>query len=135
MSFIQYVPNNDQWSRYFVAQASNNITDNKKKGKELNSIIGGSISSKNDKILSVVGRVKANNFENEKNQEIKVNMTSPAEATADQAASELENISEQHPDSQAIARSGTKRKPSLNSKKKQVNHRAKVRRYYDIFSK
>jgi hypothetical protein len=131
MSFIPYVPDIEQWSRYFVNQAEKNLK-NKKKIKEVNSSIDGSISSGSDIIMSVVGGKKI-----KKNSplEVTVNMTSPAEVTADQAASELENINTSNEISQSRQGAAVKRKGSKSETKRKNKTHTKVRRYNDIFSK
>jgi hypothetical protein len=138
MSFTPFIPDIDQWSRYFMKQAENNGQRKTSKTKDINSSIGGSISSGGThSFLSVLGPAKKKDNSMNKN-EVKVNMTSPAEATADQAASEIEGIKDVTSSDHVISFAGGKTKGGKRKGAKQTQSKKKklrVKQYKDIFSK
>jgi hypothetical protein len=132
MSFTQFVPDIEQWTRYFVKQAENNGQRKTTKTREINSSIGGSISSGTQSFLSVLGPSKKKDISTNK-KEVKVNMTSPAEATADQATNEIEGIKDAISTDHLISITGGKRKGEKQKQSK--NKKLRVKQYKDIFSK
>jgi hypothetical protein len=124
MSYISYTPDVNLWTKYFVNQASRKNGEEK---KVVNAGIGGGVAmNDDDSSLTLVGEVKTKKNKREI-EDVKINVTSPSEATVEQAKSEMKHTSEGPPQipviySQAVKRAGprkrkSKKLPSTNSKK------------------
>jgi len=139
MPFTRFQPENIPWKKYFVEQAE--TLQGKKSGKKLtrytHASVGGGLASGGAKtVLTKVSMVKTSRKDQDP---VTVNMTSPAEATVEQAKSEIEHMIKSGDKTEAaISKQTAKRAASLKdsnsapAKKKQKKR--KTITYHDIFS-
>lgn len=132
MPFTTYVPDTKQWSDYFLNQVQSRGKNKKKSDKSYP--IGGGISINDEAIaLTTVGRLKVpKKLATSSEKIVKIEMTSPAETTLEQAESELKNIKGGRRQKPGISRKATKRKASSGGG---ASKGKKVKKYNDVFSK
>jgi len=118
--YLPHVHTASQWTQYFLKQIASDNGDEKKKKIHSDSSqpIGGGVGYSDQNIsLSRVGKFKKLGHSKDKKETIKIEMTSPAEASVEQAKDKLKNINEGLSESHTSTRPAVKRKAS-NSKKK-----------------
>lgn len=134
MSFTPFIPNTSQWTDFFLKQVQN-----KRNGLEpvkADGPIGGGITLQDDSVkLTTVGRVKTVKVKGQP-ESVKVQITSPADSTVEQAESELKNIKDEDGIAPIIRQASVKRKASLKKRKKNTTAKGvKAKRFKDVFSK
>jgi hypothetical protein len=131
MAYIPFSPDVDLWTKYFVNQATRK---NEKTKKVVNaSIGGGSGMNDDDSSLSLVGELKSKEHKSPMD-DVKVNMTSPSEATVEQAKSEMKHTSHGPPQIPVIYKQAVKRPASSKRRSKKFNStNSKKRRTSDVF--
>jgi len=118
--YSPHVHTASQWTQYFLKQIASDNEEGKKTKIQSDSSqpIGGGVGYSDQNIsLSRVGKLKKSGHSKDKKETIKIEMTSPAEASVEQAKDQLKNINESLSESHTITRRGVKRKAS-NGKKK-----------------
>lgn len=146
MSCSQISPDPSVWTKYFFDQLAANGKGSGVKSKVSDSAnpIGGGVSAGNTAVrLSTVGKVKDLSVKGHPDN-VKVQITSPAEATVEQAESELKNIKaeKQHNNSserhttEVKARAKKRRvKPVKKSEAGKAKKKKSTTPHKDIFSK
>lgn len=139
MPFTKFEPDNIPWKRYFVEQAE--AQQGKKSAKRstlyTHAGVGGGLATGGAKlVLAKVGVVKTKHKDQDT---VTVNMTSPAEATVEQAKSEMDHIIKSGDRAEAaISKQTAKRVASLPDRKaapaKKKQKKRKTVTYHDIFS-
>lgn len=139
MSFTHFIPDTTQWNEYFMKQVESRL--NGKKGKKSSDMTSGQIGggvSVNDEAnkLSAVGRVKKKIPDNNKSgSSVKVTLTSPVEASLEQAQSELKNLKEGITEPDAISKVAVKRKGSIRKGGHSNKKKKSLKKFKDVFSK
>ena len=117
---------------YFKSQAQSKTTRNT--ASDAISPIGGGVGRYSENTtLTRLGKVK-HQADNRRNDIVKVELTSPVEATVEQAKDKLKNIKEHKSADNSISRLGVKRKTSRKQKSSK-GKKKRSRKYKDIFSK
>ena len=129
-AYSPHVHGSSQWTQYFLKQIATDGKDGKKKiPSDSSHPIGGGVGYGDHNIsLSRVGKLKKSGNGNDKKEMIKIEMTSPAEASVEQAKDKLKNINEGLSESYSISRQRVKRKASSSKKKVSRGNKAKPRR-------
>lgn len=135
MAFTRYIPDTAQWTEYFIKQVENRSTSR----KDIHAAqLGGGVAVQDESVtLTRVGPIKSSASDRKHTVEpVKVVITSPAETTVEQAASELKHMEETQ--GQDLSRQRTvKRKTPLKSGRSSTNSKKKktTKKHQDIFSK
>jgi len=145
MPFAPYIPDASVWTKYFMDQVNAKNRSQPKKASDANAPIGGGVAVQDGKVASRLTTVgKAKDMRVKGHQEpVKVEITSPSEASVEQATSELKHIRADSHSSGAITKATTKGKTRAKKRRaspaKIQGRTAKKRRHTksvkDIFSK
>ena len=145
MSFTQFLPDTAVWTKYFVDQVTtkNQSGGLKSKASDAASPIGGGISSHSGASrLIKVGKVKDVKVKGQP-ETVKVQITSPVEATVEQAESELKHIKGNTQNTSFIPKTASKRRAPAKkrrtttpAKKEGTSKKKKsTKQHNDVFSK
>lgn len=140
MSFIPYAPDIKIFTKYFTDQVEISRGKSNQGGKKMiYSDVGGGATLVDgfETKLSPIGKAHQ---QNTKENDVVVSMTSPAEATVQQAKAELRHTKDNTEQMPVIYTRVTKReashgnKPKNKKKKKENKSNKKARKHKDIFS-
>ena len=134
MPFKPFIPDAKQWTDYFLDQVKGR--GNGKQPAPSAGPIGGGISTHDGSTqLTAVGQVKGGNSHGQPKR-VQLQITSPAEASLEQAESELKHIKADQDVISVIQQKGGKRKASQSGKKTNASvKRARAKNFQDVFSK
>lgn len=130
-----FVPNTSQWVDYFKSQAEAKSTAGRNTVSDAFSPVGGGIGVNSDNTtLTRLGKVKSQP-KGRRSESVKVELTSPVEATVEQARDMLKNIKDDRSADTAIRRKSLKRKTSVKKQRSSGGKKKRSRKYKDVFSK